>query len=65
MALIETIYGPVEEKLLAKGKKTGGHDNGNEVCEWVEYWIEGVLVHRSVHTKLKKGLKVGLTISQE
>jgi hypothetical protein len=54
--MIETIYGPMEEKLLLKGKRTGGFDNDNETTEWVEYWIEGVMVHRSVSTKLKKGL---------
>ena len=65
MALIETLYGPIEEKLLEKGKKTGGYDNGNEVCEWVEYWIEGVLVHRSSSVRLKKGINVSFTINQE
>ena len=52
--MIETIYGPMDERLLEKGKKTGGYDNENETCEWVEYWIEGVQVHRSSTVKLKK-----------
>lgn len=54
--LIHTSYGLLEEKLIAKGKKSWGYENENETCETVEYWIEGVLVHRSVNTKLKKGL---------
>jgi len=56
MVAIHTIYGPLDERLLLKGKRTGGFDNENETTEWVEYWLEGVLVHRSVTTKLKKGL---------
>lgn len=52
--MIETIYGPMDERLLQKGKKTGGFDNANETTEWVEYWIEGVLIHRSATVKLKK-----------
>ena len=56
--MIQTIYGPMEEKHLAKGKKTGAFENENEITTWVEYWIEGVLVHRSVDIKLKKGIDI-------
>lgn len=52
MALITTTKGDMEESLLEK--KTGFLDNDNEYTTWVEYWLEGELVHRSVHVQLKK-----------
>lgn len=52
MALITTTKGDMEESLLEK--KTGFIDNDNEYTTWVEYWLEGELVHRSVHVQLKK-----------
>lgn len=52
MALITTTKGDMEESLLEK--KTGYVDNDNEYTTWVEYWLEGELVHRSVHVQLKK-----------
>ena len=52
MALIITTKGDMEESLLEK--KTGFVDNDNEYTTWVEYWLEGELVHRSVHVQLKK-----------
>ena len=52
MGLITTTKGDMEESLLEK--KTGFLDNDNEYTTWVEYWLEGELVHRSVHVQLKK-----------
>jgi hypothetical protein len=52
MALVTTTKGDMEESLLEK--KTGFLDNDNEYTTWVEYWLEGELVHRSVHVQLKK-----------
>jgi len=34
--------------------KSGGDENDNERVEWTEYWLEGELVHHSVHMTLKK-----------
>lgn len=42
-----------EESLV---KKTGGHENDNEIADWTEYWMYGALVHRSAHVHLKHGL---------
>ena len=42
----------MDESLLEK--KEGFVDNDNEYTTWVEYWLEGELVHRSVHVNLKK-----------
>jgi len=52
MALVNTTKGEMDESLLEK--KEGAVDNDNETTTWVEYWLEGELVHRSVHVTLKK-----------
>ena len=52
MALITTTKGEMDESLLEK--KEGSLDNDNESTTWVEYWLEGELVHRSAHVALKK-----------
>ena len=52
MALVNTTKGEMDESLLEK--KEGSVDNDNETTTWVEYWLEGELVHRSVHVTLKK-----------
>lgn len=52
MAQIQTTKGLVDEALLQKLE--GGHDDENERVSWVEYWLDGELVHRSVHVQLKK-----------
>ena len=54
MALINTIKGEMEESFLEK--KEGLVDNDNEHTTWVEYWLDGELMHRSVHVHVKKGL---------
>lgn len=57
MALITTTKGEMDEALLEK--KEGFVDNDNEYTTWVEYWLDGELVHRSVHVTLKKALSLG------
>ena len=51
MAIITTTKGDMEESLLEK--REGTVDNDNETTTWVEYWLEGELVHRSAHAALK------------
>jgi hypothetical protein len=34
--------------------RSGTVDDDNEFTTWTEYWLEGELVHRSVHVTLKK-----------
>ena len=58
MALVTTTKGDMDESLLVK--KEGSVDNDNELTTWVEYWLDGELVHRSAHVQLKKS--VGLTV---
>ena len=57
MALITTTKGDMDESLLVK--QEGTVDNDNELTTWVEYWLEGELVHRSAHVTLKKMPPIG------
>ena len=50
--MITTTKGDMDESLLEK--REGSLDNDNESTTWVEYWLEGELVHRSAHVTLKK-----------
>ena len=52
--LIETTKGLMDEALLEK--REGELDNDNERTHWVEYWLDGELVHRSAHVILKPGV---------
>ena len=57
MAQITTTKGLMDEELLEK--REGLIDDENERTSWVEYWLDGELVHRSVHVHLKKALVMG------
>jgi hypothetical protein len=57
MAIVTTTKGDMDEALLEK--KEGTFENDDELTTWVEYWLEGALVHRSVHVHLKKALVMG------
>ena len=52
--MIDTTKGPIDESLLEK--QCGVDDNENARIEWVEYWLEGELVHRSANAHMKKGV---------
>jgi len=52
MALVNTTKGEMDDSLLLK--REGVDENDNERAEWVEYWLNDELVHRSVHMTLKK-----------
>ena len=58
MNQIFTTKGMMDESLLEK--KEGMIDDDNERTTWVEYWLDGELVHRSVHVHLKKALVMGV-----
>lgn len=60
MALITTIHGEMDESLLEK--QEGSLDNENETTSWVEYRLNGELVHRSVHTVLKPVAAGGIAL---
>jgi len=52
--IVTTTKGDMDDSLLEK--REGTVDNDNELTNWVEYWLEGELVHRSAHVTLKKPL---------
>ena len=54
MALVNTTKGEMDDSLLEK--KEGFVDNDNEYTTWVEYWLNGELVHRSAHVALKQSV---------
>ena len=54
MALVNTTKGEMDDSLLLK--REGVDENDNERAEWVEYWLDGELVHRSVHVQLKRAV---------
>jgi hypothetical protein len=54
MAIVTTTKGEMDSTLLEK--KEGIIDNDNETTSWVEYWLEGELVHRSVDMTLKRNV---------
>ena len=50
--IVTTTKGDMDDSQLEK--REGTVDNENELTSWVEYWLEGELVHRSAHVTLKK-----------
>jgi hypothetical protein len=52
--IVTTTKGDMDDSLL--DKREGSIDTSNESTNWVEYWHEGELVHRSVNMVLKKGI---------
>jgi hypothetical protein len=52
--LVTTTKGEMDASLLEK--REGTIDTDNETTNWVEYWLEGELVHRSVHMTLKRNV---------
>jgi hypothetical protein len=52
--LITTTKGPMEDSALEK--RVGNISNENEDTDWVEYYLDGELVHRSVNMRLKKSI---------
>jgi hypothetical protein len=50
--MIFTTKGEMDEAQLEK--RYGSMENANEETNWIEYWLENELVHRSVHVILKR-----------
>lgn len=60
--MITTIHGDMDEALLEK--RTGVDEDDRARSEWVEYWKDGELVHRSVNVTIKKGLEFNLELGR-
>ena len=52
--IVTTTKGDMDDSLLEK--REGSIDNDTEATGWVEYWLDGELVHRSVNMVLKRGV---------
>ena len=52
--IVTTTKGDMDDSLLEK--REGSVDNDTETTGWVEYWLDGELVHRSVNMVLKQGV---------
>lgn len=52
--IVSTTKGDMDDSLLEK--REGSIENDTETTSWVEYWLQGELVHRSVHMVLKRGV---------
>ena len=52
--MVTTTKGLMDTSLLEK--REGVKETDNDRQEWVEYWLDGELVHRSAHIKLKKAV---------
>ena len=59
--MITTTKGEMDESLLEKIE--GSIDNDNETTTWVEYWLDGELVHRSAHVQLKKAVVLSSSVA--
>jgi hypothetical protein len=49
--IVTTTKGDMDDSLLER--RDGSLDNDIEYTTWTEYWLDGELVHRSVHVSLK------------
>jgi hypothetical protein len=52
--IVNTTKGEMDDSLLEK--REGSLENDTETTSWVEYWLDGEMVHRSVHMALKRGV---------
>ena len=55
MEMVDTIYGPMYSEKLER--RNSVFEDDNELTKATEYWLDGELVHRSVHVQLKKSLE--------
>lgn len=54
MAIVTTIYGEMDDSLLER--TDGNYEDDNERTSWVEYRLNGEIVHRSVNMHLKHAM---------
>ena len=52
--IVNTTKGEMDDSLLEK--REGSVENDTETTSWVEYWLAGEMVHRSVHMALKRSV---------
>lgn len=52
--IVNTTKGEMDDSLLEK--REGSLENDTETTSWVEYWLNGEMVHRSVNMALKRSV---------
>lgn len=52
--IVNTTKGEMDDSLLEK--REGSLENDTETTSWIEYWLDGEMVHRSVHMALKRSV---------
>jgi len=52
--IVTTTKGEMDDSLLEK--REGSDETDNETISFVEYWLGGEMVHRSVHVVLKRNV---------
>jgi hypothetical protein len=52
--IVNTTKGEMDDSLLEK--REGSVENDTETTSWVEYWLAGEMVHRSVNMALKRSV---------
>lgn len=60
--IVTTTKGEMDDSLLEK--REGSVDNDKESTTWVEYWLDGELVHRSAHVTLKQPISLTAEAAQ-
>lgn len=55
--IVNTTLGPMDEAELEK--REGVVEDEDGITNWIEYWLENELVHRSVHITLKQAFGLG------
>jgi hypothetical protein len=58
--IVTTTNGEMDDSLLEK--REGSDETDSETISFTEYWLDGEMVHRSVHVTLKRNvLSEGIT----
>ena len=52
--IVTTTKGEMDDSLLEK--RDGSGETENETISFTEYWLNGEMVHRSVHVTLKRNV---------
>ena len=52
--IVTTTKGEMDDSLLEK--REGLDETDNETISFTEYWLNGEMVHRSVHVTLKRNV---------
>ena len=52
--IVTTTKGEMDDSLLER--REGSNETDSETISFTEYWLDGEMVHRSVHVTLKRNV---------